>query len=85
MIGDVYQRSGHQAQVDELTEADLEGPRPDFSNAEDEDLPADAEDNGTVRQKEIVLVDPGPFRYNRKVCLAAIPCFLLVLAICGEM
>ena len=58
----------------------------DDSPAEyEDDYAADYEDNGElVRVPKRVLIDPGPFRYNRKVCVAALPCLLLLLMITGE-
>ncbi|XP_033741043.1 uncharacterized protein LOC117327911 [Pecten maximus] len=73
---DVHQRSGYQDNYDISLEDD---------DLNDDDYAADAEDNEEVPHKHKVFYDPGHFRYNRKVCVAAIPCLLILLAVCGEM
>lgn len=73
---DIHQRSGYQDNYDISLEDD---------DINDDDYAADAEDNEEVPHKHRVFYDPGHFRYNRKVCVAAIPCLLILLAVCGEM
>ncbi|OWF37662.1 hypothetical protein KP79_PYT07874 [Mizuhopecten yessoensis] len=73
---DVHQRSGYQDDYDISLEDD---------DLNDDDYAADAEDNEEMPHKHKVFYDPGHFRYNRKVCVAAIPCLLILFAVCGEM
>ncbi|XP_060085782.1 uncharacterized protein LOC132565172 [Ylistrum balloti] len=73
---DVHQRSGYQDNYDISLEDD---------DINDDDYAADAEDNEEIPHRHRVFYDPGHFRYNRKVCVAAIPCLLILLAVCGEM
>lgn len=72
---DLHQRTGYQDNYDIGLEDEIN----------DDDYAADAEDNGEIPHRHRILYDPGQFRYNRKVCVAAIPCLLILLAVCGEM
>lgn len=42
-----------------------------------------SEDDDTS-QAEVKIVDPGPFRYNKRIFITALPCLLLTLAMAGE-
>lgn len=54
-------------------------------NDNDSDYGADNEDNDDYPDDDIILKDPGPFRYNRKLFILSLPCALMVLALVGEM
>ncbi|XP_071135715.1 uncharacterized protein [Mytilus edulis] len=73
-------------------EADLhQRPSQTLSDDIDTDVPlgeeayeAEIENNGDILEPPKVLVDPGPFLYNRRVCVVALPVFLLMLSMVGE-
>lgn len=44
----------------------------------------DLEDSNEPVRSRKLLVDPGPFRYNRRVCVVALPVFILMLSMVGE-
>ncbi|KAK3098525.1 hypothetical protein FSP39_020313 [Pinctada imbricata] len=80
MIGaDVHQRTGYRIQSEE---GGMNGSHPNSAEEDDDDLSPVSGEARPLPPR--VLVDPGHFKYNRKICLAAIPCLLLILAICGE-
>jgi hypothetical protein len=91
---DVHHRTPYQASVDNLTAVDLGGAEESDDDTEEEE---EGEEEGEeeedldeplssveLSRRMRNLVDPGPFRHNRKVVLPALPCFLIILAICGE-
>lgn len=94
MEGEVYHRTPYQANVDNLTPVDLGGSEETDEEEESEEEEGEEEmeeddieaplSSIEMAQRMKKLVDPGPFKYNRKVFLAALPCFLIILAICGE-
>lgn len=94
MEGEVYHRTPYQANVDNLTPVDLGGSEETDEEEESEEEGGEEEmeedeieaplSSIEMAQRMKKLVDPGPFKYNRKVFLAALPCFLIILAICGE-
>ena len=50
----------------------------------DEDYGVETEDNGVPLRPPKVLIDPGQFRYNRRISVVALPVFLLMLSMVGE-
>lgn len=66
--------------------------RSGFADNEDTEVPltdeevygAEVENNGHVISPPKVLVDPGRFRYNRRLSVVALPVFLLMLSMVGE-
>jgi hypothetical protein len=44
----------------------------------------ETEDNGVPLRPPKVLIDPGQFRYNRRISVVALPVFLLMLSMVGE-
>lgn len=54
------------------------------------DIDTDSEAELEEKYRQEILkrqnqVDPGPFKYNRTMCMAVIPCSILVIALAGEM
>ncbi|XP_061169232.1 uncharacterized protein LOC133178545 [Saccostrea echinata] len=93
MNSEVYQRTPYQANVDNLTPVDLGGAEETDEEEEEEGGEEEGEEEEDLEEplssvelsrRIRKLVDPGPFRHNRKVAMAALPCFLIILAICGE-
>ncbi|XP_067674659.1 uncharacterized protein [Haliotis asinina] len=70
----LHHRSVHR-QISTETESDV-------SESEDEDDRRQVVD--TSSEEEEKLVDPGPFRYHKRICAAAVPCFLIVIGFVGE-
>ncbi|XP_046580013.1 uncharacterized protein LOC124287567 [Haliotis rubra] len=70
----LHHRSVHH-QISTETESDV-------SESEDEDDRRQVVD--TSSEEEEKLVDPGPFRYHKRICAAALPCFLIVIGFVGE-
>ncbi|XP_048239676.1 uncharacterized protein LOC124140327 [Haliotis rufescens] len=54
----------------------------DVSESEDEDDRRQVMDSSSEEEEK--LVDPGPFRYHKRICAAALPCFLIVIGFVGE-
>ncbi|XP_076444586.1 uncharacterized protein LOC143282735 [Babylonia areolata] len=80
--GDSYTYSMDGAQLSQRSfreNFDAEGAYSRFGQNSDE------EDGKVAETPEIVLVDPGPFQYNKRVFITALPCLLLTLIMTGEM
>lgn len=93
MDANVHHRTPYQASVDQLTSVDLGGAEETDDETEEEEGEEEGEEEEDLDEplssvelsrRMRNLVDPGPFKHNRKVVLAALPCFLIILAICGE-
>lgn len=96
MDGEVYHRTPYQATADTLSPVDLAEPEDTEEEEEDDEEEEEMEEemeedhieeplsSTELARRMRRLVDPGPFKHNRKVVLAALPCFLIILAICGE-
>ncbi|KAL5010898.1 hypothetical protein ScPMuIL_013203 [Solemya velum] len=67
----VYHRQPHCS--DSVSDIDIDS---------EEELEEKYREEMRRREKQI---DPGPFKYNRTMCMAAIPCSVLIIALAGEM
>lgn len=61
----------HQRLVTDGDEADDEG--------------SETEDYDDEDERSYQVVDPGTFRYNKRLLVISLPCFLLVLSLTGEL
>ncbi|XP_041351647.1 uncharacterized protein LOC121370463 [Gigantopelta aegis] len=77
MENDLHQRIlTTQSSTESEYDSDMEL---DFHRHEREEHAASEE------EEEHILVDPGPFRYNKRLCAVSLPCFLMIVTMTGEV
>ena len=82
---EAYQRGGYHPEDYGFEDIDDDDISYSSGNDTDSDYGADREDNDDYPDERIVLYDPGPFRYNKKMFLVSLPCTIMLLTLVGEM
>ena len=76
MENDLHQRNvTSQSSTESEYDSDMEL---DFHRHESDDAAASEDE-------EHILVDPGPFRYNKRLCAVSLPCFIMIITMTGEV
>ncbi|KAL4233802.1 Pleckstrin y domain-containing A member 1 [Mactra antiquata] len=81
---DLVQRVGHKFEDYGIEDLDDISYSSGGSDSES-DYGADREDNADYPDEKVVVKDPGPFRYNKKMFIVSLPCALMVMTLVGEI